>query len=76
MVAGDEGGLEYDMSQQTPAATDSALAAHGAAVMCNGCKAGEGGGLFTGDLSEFRHFRDQHGAGDRADPDQQMQRVA
>ena len=52
MVAGDEGGLEYDMSQQTPAATDSALAAHGAAVMCNGCKAGEGGGLFTGDLSE------------------------
>jgi hypothetical protein len=32
VVAGDEGGLEYDMSQQTPAATDSALAA----VMCNG----------------------------------------
>ena len=67
MAACDEGCLEHHMPEQASSATNGAFAAAGAAVMGNGCKAREGGGLFARYLAKLRHFSDQHGAGDRAD---------
>ncbi len=61
-MAGDQCGLEQNMSQRPPSATDCAFSPHRSAVVRDGCKAGEGGGLFTGDLAKFRHFCDQHSA--------------
>ena len=68
VVAGDEGCLEHHMSQQAPSACNGTLAAHGSTVMCDGCEASECSGLFPRDLTKFRHFGNQHGAGDGTDP--------
>ena len=68
MMAGDEGRLEHDVSQLAPSSSNGALAAHGAAVMCDWGQTRERGGLLTGELAEFGHLGDQHSAGDGADP--------
>ena len=66
-MAGDEGGLEHDVSSCASSSSDSAFAALRAAVMCHWCEAGEGRSVLTFDLSRFGHLSDKHGAGDGAD---------
>ncbi len=62
------GGLEHHMSQQAPPSCNGALSAHGSTVMSDGREAREGSSLFPRDLTKFRHFGNQHGAGDGANP--------
>lgn len=64
----DESSLEHDVSYLSPSATNGALAAHRAAVVRNGGQASEGSSLFSRELAQFWHFRDQHSAGNGADP--------
>jgi len=66
-MAGDEGGLEHDVSSCASSSSDNAFAALRAAVMCHWCEAGEGRSVLTFDLSRFGHLSDKHGAGDGAD---------
>src|SRR5690606_38912742 len=67
VMAADKGCLEHDVSQLAPSSSNGALAAHGAAVMCDWSQTHERGGLLTRELTEFGHLGDQHTAGDGAD---------
>lgn len=65
-MAGGESGLEYRMPRQSSATAPGAPATRGAAGMCDRRQAGAGGGRRA--RGGGRHFRDQHGAGNRPDP--------
>jgi len=64
----DESSLEHNVSYLSPSATNGALAAHRTAVVSNGSQARERSSLFSRELAQFWHFRDQHSAGNGADP--------
>ena len=72
----DESSLEHDVSYLSPSPTNGALATHRTAVVSNGSQTRERGSLFSRELAQFGHFRDQNSAGNGADPRNRTQDIS
>ncbi|MCT4609910.1 MAG: hypothetical protein N4A70_11960 [Pelagimonas sp.] len=63
VVAGNERGLEYHLSEQSPAVAIGALTVQRATAICERSQSRECNGLFFSNLCRLGHFGSQHRAG-------------